>query len=112
MRALQCCRNLGYYPHADRLYNTAQSSNERILAMKGRVPGSALFVLFYSLCAAAQGPAGIMLLPGYKHETVPTPRDSRQGRIWKESGLEITYQYSGMDIAEMLMMVLTFRPSP
>jgi hypothetical protein len=57
---------------------------------------SVLFVLFYSLCASAQGPAGMVLLPGYKHETVATPRDSRQGRIWKESGLEIIYQYSGM----------------
>ena len=147
--------------------------------MKSRVLCPALFVLLYALCASAQGPKEMVLLPGYKHEIVPTPRDSRQGRIWKESGLEITYQYSGMaggrisgrdltplwskvltadkgtrieiqlstdrrlivrflrapdaearlgsgdlpaffsaqvrneeDIAEMLMMVLTFRPSP
>jgi hypothetical protein len=144
--------------------------------MKSRVLCTALFVLLYSLCASAQGPLGMALLPGYKHQVVPQPRDSRNGRIWKESGLEITYSYSGMaggwsdltplwskeltadkgtriqvqlsrdrrlivrflrapdsqarlgsgdlpayfsaqveteeDIAEMLMMVLTFKPSP
>jgi hypothetical protein len=41
-------------------------------------------------------PATIVLLPGYQHAPVPTPRDSRNGRIFKEQGLSISYQAGGL----------------
>src|SRR5437762_1753735 len=56
--------------------------------------------VFCSLSVVAQNqtvpPGGIVLLPGYQHERVPTPRDSRNGRIWKDQGLSISYQTGGM----------------
>jgi hypothetical protein len=41
-------------------------------------------------------PATIVLLPGYQHAPVPTPRDSRNGRIFKDQGLSISYQAGGL----------------
>jgi hypothetical protein len=56
-------------------------------------------LLLCSLSVAAQTPVvppgKIVLLPGYQHERVPTPRDSRNGRIWKDQGLSISYQIGG-----------------
>jgi hypothetical protein len=57
-------------------------------------------LLLCSVPVAAQttlvAPATIVLLPGYQHERAPTPRDSRNGRIFKDQGLSISYQAGGL----------------
>ena len=57
-------------------------------------------LLLCSVPVAAQtnlaAPATMVLLPGYQHAPVPTPRDSRNGRIWKDQGLSISYQAGGL----------------
>jgi hypothetical protein len=36
-------------------------------------------------------PGGMQLLAGYRHEKIPS-MESREGRVWKEGGPEITYE--------------------
>ncbi len=46
-------------------------------------------------CRADEPPGSIVLLEGYRHKT-EQGIDSRVGRIWKDGGLEISYDIGGL----------------